>query len=67
MATVNVENSNPQARQFVKYAHTLSSVAVVNEPQMCFAQAAKECNAVSVKEFFDEVRHQVNKHYDNNA
>ena len=65
MTTMIIEDSSPQ--EFVKYAHTLPSTPIVNEPTMNFAQAAKECNAVSVKEFFDEVRHQVNKHYDNNS
>ena len=67
MATMIIEDNNPQAKQFVKYAHTLPSSAILNEPQKSFAQAAKECNAISVKEFFDEVRSQVNEHYDNHA
>ena len=32
-----------------------------------FEDAVAECKGVSVKDFFDEVRWQVNEHYDNHA
>ena len=60
-----IEDSNPQAKQFVKYSHTLPSVPTVNEPAMSFAQAAKECNAISVDEFIDELKECVRQRYRN--
>ena len=65
--TVFIEDSTFQAKQLLNYLGTLPFAAIVKENKKNFAQASKECDAVSVKEFFDEVRRQVNEHYDNHA
>jgi len=61
MTTMIIEDSSPQ--EFVKYAHTLPSTPIVNEPTMNFAQAAKECNAISVDEFFDELDKRIKRRF----
>ena len=66
MTTVLIEDTTFQAQQLLNYIKALPFATVVSSNKS-FAQAAKECNAVSVKEFFDEVRRQVNEHYDNHA
>ena len=67
MATAIINDSLLQTKRFVRYVHTLPLADVGREDKKSFAQAAAECNAISVKEFFDEVRRQVNEHYDNHA
>ena len=67
MRTVLIEDSTPQAMQLLNYIGTLPFATVVEENKKSFMQAAKECNAISVKEFFDEVRRQVNEQYDSHA
>jgi len=67
MRTVLIEDSTPQAIQLLNYIGTLPFVTVVEKNKKSFMQAAKECNAIPVKEFFDEVRRQINEHYDSHA
>ena len=67
MRTVFIEDNTPQAGQLLNYIGMLPFATVVKENKKSFAQASAECNAVSVKEFFDEVRRKVNEHYDNHA
>ena len=63
MRTVLIEDNTPQAKQFVKYDHTLPSATIVSEPVMSFVQATKECNAVSVDEFFDELDERIKRRF----
>jgi hypothetical protein len=67
MRTVLIEDNTPQAMHLLNYIGTFPFVTVVEKNQKSFEQAAKECNAVSVKDFFDEVRTQINEHYDKHA
>jgi hypothetical protein len=41
-----------------------SPFALVDRPEKSFAQAARECGAISVDDFFDEVRRQQREHYE---
>ena len=55
MTTVIIEDNSPQAKQLLEYIKTLPYATVVEEKTKSFAEAAEECNAVSVDEFFDEL------------
>ncbi len=64
--TVHIDDSSPQAKQFLKYARTLPFASVERRrrtPKSTWQQAVDE-GAVSADEFFDELRRQVNEHYD---
>ena len=67
MTTVVFKDNSYQAQQLLNFISTLPFVEVVGEQKKSFAEAAAECNAISSKEFFNEVRRQVNEHYDNDA
>lgn len=67
MRTVLIEDNTPQAMHLLNYIGTLPFATVVKENKKSFAQACKECNAVSVKEFTDELRDRINKWPDDNA
>jgi len=64
MTTVIIEDNSVQAQCFVEYARTLPFTTVVAEKKMSFEEACKECNAVSVKTFTDELRRQIHKYFD---
>ena len=61
MRTVLIEDSTPQAKQLLNYIEMLPFATVVEDDRKSFAQAAKECNAVSVKAFTDELRARIAK------
>ena len=65
MVTVLIENNKPQAKQLPNYIGTLPFATVVENGKKSFAQAAKECNAISVEEFIDELKERVNQRYRN--
>ena len=67
MTTVVFKDNSYQARQLLSFISTLPFVEVIEEKKKSFAEASAECGAVSSKEFFNEVRRQVNEHYDNYA
>ena len=67
MTTVVFKDNSVQAQQLLNYISTLPFVEIVEGQKKSFAQAAAECNAIPAKEFFNEVRRQVNEHYDNYA
>ena len=67
MTTMIVEENSTQARIFVEYARTLPFVKIrENKTKNTWNEAIAE-GAVSVDEFFDEVRRQIKNHYSNHA
>ena len=64
MTTVIINNNGVQARSFIEYARTLPFATVVEEKKKSFEEAVVECNGVSVKTFTDELRRQIDEHFD---
>jgi hypothetical protein len=62
--TVKIDMSNPLALPLVNYLEKLPFASVEKKGDKTFEQACAECGAVSVDEFIDELRRQVNEHYD---
>lgn len=62
MTTVIIEENSPQAKQLLEYIKTLPFATVVEEKKS-FREAAKECNALSVNEFFDELDDRIKKRF----
>lgn len=63
MATIIIEENTPQAKQLLEYIKTLPFATLVEEKKKNFNEAVKECNAVTVDEFFDELDRRIKKHY----
>ena len=63
MTTVIIEDNCLQAKQLLEYIKTLPFATVVEEKKKTFEEAAKECNAVTVDEFFDELDLRIKKHF----
>ncbi len=66
MTTVIIDDSYPQAKQFLKYARTLPFAQVKRSkraPKSAWQHALDE-GAVPLDTFIDELRRQVNEHYD---
>jgi len=64
MTTMVIEENTTQTQKFVEYVRTLPFTTVVEEQKKCFYEAAKECNAISVKAFTNELRRQIDEHFD---
>ena len=65
--TIVIDNSNPHAKQFVKFARTLPFAKIErrkSKPQSKWDKAIAE-GAVTVDEFIDELKHQLRQHYAN--
>ena len=67
MTTVVFKDNSYQAQQLLNFISTLPFVEVVGEQKKSFAEAAAECNAISVKEFTDELRARIEKWSDDDA
>ncbi|MCC8034539.1 MAG: hypothetical protein LIO77_01230 [Rikenellaceae bacterium] len=67
MTTIIIEENSPQAKQLLEYLKTLPYATVIEEKKKSFREAAEECNAVSVDAFINELRSQINEHFDKNA
>jgi hypothetical protein len=67
MTTIIIEENTPQARKLLAYIKTLPFATVVEDKKTDFRQAAKECNAVSVRIFTEELHNQINEHFGENA
>ena len=63
MATVIIEENSTQAKQLLEHIKTLPFATIVEEKQKSFSEAAEECNAVTVDEFFDELDNRIKKHF----
>ncbi|MFA5629853.1 MAG: hypothetical protein WC958_06405 [Dehalococcoidales bacterium] len=63
MTTIIIEENSPQAKQLLEYIKTLPFATVIEKKS--FQEAAAECNAVSVDEFFDELNNGIRKRLKN--
>ena len=63
MTTVVFNNSSYQAQQLLNYISTLPFATVIEEQKKSFEEAAAECSAVSVDEFFDELDKRIKKRF----
>ena len=66
MKTIMYNDSSFQAQQLLNYISTLPFATIIDENKKSFAEAAAECNAISVDEFFDELNARIEK-WENNA
>lgn len=62
MTTIIIEDNSPQARSLLEYIKTLPFATVVEEKS--FQDAAAECSAVAVDEFFDELNSSIRKRFE---
>lgn len=67
MTTIIIEENSPQAKKLLEYIKTLPFVTVVEEKKKSFQETAKECNAVSVDSFFDELNRRIDQWPERNA
>ena len=67
MTTFIIHEDSPQAEKLLEYLRTLPFAEEVVEKKKTFREAAKECNAVSVDAFFDELNARIEKWPDDNA
>ena len=65
MKTIMYNDSSFQAQQLLNYISTLPFATIIDEKKKSFAEAAAECNAISVDEFFDELNARIEKWEDN--
>ena len=63
MTTMIVKDYSAQAKRLIEFVRTLPFVTVVEEKKKSFVEAAKECNAVSVDAFFDELDERIKKRF----
>ena len=63
MTTIIIEENSPQAKQLLEYIKTLPFATVIEKKS--FQEAAKDCNAVSIDTFFDELNHNIRERFDN--
>ena len=63
MTTIIIEENSPQAKQLLEYIKTLPFATVIEKKS--FQEAAADCNAVSVDEFFDELNNGIRKRLKN--
>ncbi|MCL2501795.1 MAG: hypothetical protein FWE30_01245 [Bacteroidales bacterium] len=61
MTTMIIKDNSAQAKRLIEFVRTLHFVTVVEEKKKSFEEAAKECNAVSVDSFFDELNARIEK------
>ena len=61
MTTIIIEENTPQAKQLLEYIKTLPFATVVDDKKKRFREAAKECNAVPVRMFTDELRRRIDQ------
>jgi len=64
MTTVVIEDSDIQAKSFLEYVRTLPFATVVEKNKKSFEEASKECNAISVNAFTNELRRQIDEYFD---
>ena len=62
MTTVMIEDNNVKT---VEYTHTQPFTTVAEERKKSFEEACIECNGRPASDFFDELRYQVKKHFEN--
>ena len=67
MTTIIIEENSPQAKQLLEYIKMLPFATVIEEKKKGFREAAEECDAVSVDEFFDDLDNRIKKRYAGNT
>ena len=65
MTAIIIEDSSLQAKQLLEYIKTLPFVTIVEKKREGFSEAAKECNAVTVDTFFDELDNRIKNKFNN--
>jgi len=63
MTTIFINDNGFQAQSFLEYVRTLPFAEVMDEKKMSFEEAAEECNAITVDEFFDELDERIKKRF----
>ncbi|MDF9831509.1 hypothetical protein [Parabacteroides sp. PF5-6] len=58
MATIIIEDNNPQARRLLEFIRTLPYATVLEEKKSS-RRAIEECHAVTVDAFFDELDNRI--------
>jgi hypothetical protein len=65
MTTITIDDTNPQGRRLIEQLRGLPFVTVKEpESKQDFADAAADCDAVSVDEFIGELKSLIDKRYD---
>jgi len=67
MTTVIIEDSSIQAERFVEFVSTLPFVKIEGAKKKSFEEAVAECNGISVRDFTDKLRLQIDEHFDKYA
>jgi hypothetical protein len=67
MTTVVIEDSTMQAERFVDFVRTLPFATIIGTKKKSFEEAVAECNGISVAAFTNELRRQIDEHFDKHA
>jgi hypothetical protein len=67
MTTVVIEDSSIQSARFVEFVRTLPFATIIGAKKKSFEEAVVECNGISVTDFTDELRRQIDEHFDKHA
>ena len=67
MTTIIIKDDSLQAKQLIEYLKTLPFAKVVEDEKMSFEEAVEACEAITVDEFIDELREQVDKYFKDNS
>ena len=63
MTTAIIEDNNVQTKSFLEIIQPLPITPMVAEKRMSFEEAVKECNAITVDAFFDELDERIKKRF----
>ena len=63
MTTIIIEDKSPQAKKLIDYIKSLPFVTVVDDKDS-FQEAAENCQALTVDEFFDDLDNRIKKRFD---
>lgn len=66
MATIIIEDNNPQARRLLEFIRTLPYATVLEEKKSS-RRAIEECHAVPISTFTHELHRQIDEYFDSNA
>ena len=61
MITKSIKKRNVQVENFVEHIRLMPSTAI--KKKKSFEEACKECNAITVDEFFDELDQRIKKRF----
>lgn len=63
MKTILIEENSLQAKELLEYIKTLPYAIVLDSENKTFHEAAEECKAVSVDNFFNELDERIKNHF----